>query len=449
MAVDTACASTLTVLESGVAAIQSGRCDVAIVGGTIPLLIPETSVGYDEMGVLAPDGVCKGFDARANGYERSEGYGVVPGTRSTASFAGVRISHCGNVSGGLTKPSRSAQAELIRDTWHGAGLDPRNDADFVEAHGTGTPVGDTEEGNGIAKAFGGGKKKVPMASSKATFGHMEPAAACVSLVKACLVIDRKTLLPQANWTQGNPDIDWSEVEVPTQSRPLTTRDGKLITIGINAFGFGGSNSHCIVQEYRDPRRAVAPGGGSSSWCFGEGGNSSQAQQQQKQQQQQGRPACVPLSATSVAALSELAAKWADGEISEASAADVVAWLVKHRSHLQQRCCIVAASSGEFRDEALKWSSGEPRPGKVVSGKPVGRSLGSGGSYRLAKQASVLVVFAGQGQQHADMGRDLYATFDVFRATVDECGRYYAEMHPDGASFLEKTGFFRGGRRRPS
>ena len=39
MAVDTACASTLTVLESAHAAIRSGRCDVAIVGGTNTLLL--------------------------------------------------------------------------------------------------------------------------------------------------------------------------------------------------------------------------------------------------------------------------------------------------------------------------------------------------------------------------------------------------------------------------
>ncbi|KAJ8600124.1 hypothetical protein CTAYLR_003444 [Chrysophaeum taylorii] len=392
MAVDTACASTLTVLESGVAAIESGRCDVAIAGATNPLLIPETSVGYDEMGVLAPDGVCKAFDAHANGYARSEGYGVVvlrklssalqAGNPVHGVIRGVRNSHCGYTSGGLTKPSRSAQAELIRDAWRRPG----------SAKGRGLRRGPRDR-NGIAKAFGGGgggggKKKVPIASSKATFGHIEPAAACVSLVEACLMIDRKTLLPQANWTQANPDM-------------------KLITIGINAFGFGGSNSHCIVQEYRDPRRAVAPGGGSSSWCFGGGGYSSRAQQQQQQQQEQeqGRPACVPLSAASAAGLSELVAKWADAEIPEASAAGVVAWLVKHCSHLQQRCCIVASSSGEFGEEALKWSSGEPRPG--------------GGTYRLAKQASALVVFAGQGQQHADMGRELCATFEIFRATVDE------------------------------
>ncbi|KAJ8603365.1 hypothetical protein CTAYLR_004256 [Chrysophaeum taylorii] len=455
MAVDTACASTLTVVESAVAAMKLGRCDIAIVGGTNALLLPELTVGYEEMGVLAVQGMCRPFDAAASGYARAEGYGVVvlrnassavkAGNSIYAIVRAVRNNHCGNSSGGLTKPSQTAQAELVEKTWGEAGLDPKT-ATFVEAHGTGTPVGDGEEGSGIAAAFGGGERRVPFASSKATFGHMEPAAAMVSLVKACLIIDRRAIPPQAAWTEGNPNIDWSRVLVPTECMPV--EPGSTITIGINAFGFGGSNSHCVLQEYDDDddddddagrrrrRRANENDDFSknknSLWRFGETADDDTSW------------CCVPFSAASAAALKNLVGKWAAASIPEAPAASVVAWQVAHRSHLQHRCCVVVASkaSPKFGETAAAVVEGAVTPSAVV-GKPSGvlETTGSGGAWRLLQPASVVVVFAGQGQQHVDMGRRLYATRADFRETIDECDEYYVDA--TGTSFLETSGLFRG------
>jgi acyl transferase domain-containing protein len=46
---------------------------------------------------------------------------------------------------GITMPSPTAQASLIRSTYARCGLDPTSDRDrpqYFEAHGTGTPTGD-------------------------------------------------------------------------------------------------------------------------------------------------------------------------------------------------------------------------------------------------------------------------------------------------------------------
>ena len=41
------------------------------------ILKPETSIMMSKGNFLSPDGYCKSFDSRANGYVRSEGCGVV------------------------------------------------------------------------------------------------------------------------------------------------------------------------------------------------------------------------------------------------------------------------------------------------------------------------------------------------------------------------------------
>ncbi|KAL1477474.1 hypothetical protein MTO96_035709, partial [Rhipicephalus appendiculatus] len=62
--VDTACSSTLSALNHAVLAMRLGQCEAAIVGGCMIALKPATSISYLRLGMLAPDGKCKTFDAQ-------------------------------------------------------------------------------------------------------------------------------------------------------------------------------------------------------------------------------------------------------------------------------------------------------------------------------------------------------------------------------------------------
>ena len=110
---------------------------------------------------LSPDSRCYPFDARANGYSRGEGFGVVIIKRVTdaivdgdmirAVIRGVGAGQDGRTPG-ITQPNSSAQEALIRETYM------KNDLDigvtrFFEAHGTGTPVGDLVEARAISADF--------------------------------------------------------------------------------------------------------------------------------------------------------------------------------------------------------------------------------------------------------------------------------------------------------
>ena len=71
LTVDTACSSALVALNC--AGLSMGACKNAVVSAVNLVLSPSVSVPFAAVGMLSGDGRCKTFDARANGYVRSEG----------------------------------------------------------------------------------------------------------------------------------------------------------------------------------------------------------------------------------------------------------------------------------------------------------------------------------------------------------------------------------------
>ncbi|KAJ7493888.1 hypothetical protein FB451DRAFT_1491404 [Mycena latifolia] len=77
MYLDTACSSSLTALHIAIAAIQSGDCAAALVGAAQINRDPFEWTTYMQGGVLSPDGMCRPLDAAAGGFGRGEGAVVV------------------------------------------------------------------------------------------------------------------------------------------------------------------------------------------------------------------------------------------------------------------------------------------------------------------------------------------------------------------------------------
>jgi acyl transferase domain-containing protein len=76
MPIDTACSSSLVALHEAVHSLRRGECDQALVGGVSVLCSPTHYISFSQTGMLSPDGTCRTFDDRANGYVRSEGAGL-------------------------------------------------------------------------------------------------------------------------------------------------------------------------------------------------------------------------------------------------------------------------------------------------------------------------------------------------------------------------------------
>ena len=413
----TACSASLTALHTAINAIVQGDCDRALVGAATYLGSARCSVSFNALGVISPDGRCHSFDADANGYMRSEGafvFAIKPleaaerdGDHIHAVIEATAVNTAGTAddSGGLaqgryiTAPTRHSQVELMRDACERAGLEP-GDFDYIEAHATGTVVGDRIEGNAIAEAFGGVEREVPLrvASVKSNVGHLEAAAFTCALLKVVVMMQRRTFAPiSRNFLAPNLEIDFDScpMQVQTTCEPFPDRP---VVVGINSFGFGGANGHCVVREYRPARPRVwsvpvAPGAGYM----------------------------IPLSARTASALTAGARDLRRSlDEQETDLYTLAGNLGRRRTHFPARTAFAVRDRREL-GEALDSFVDDPAPVSTVDE----------GERRVA------MVFSGQGTQRAGCGRALYDADPVFRRVVDaveEEWRRYSDISLREACF---------------
>lgn len=256
MAVDTACSSSLVAVHLAAQALRRGDCDVALAAGTNLILSPRSMRLVQETRSLAPDGLCKAFDARANGFVRGEGCGVVvlkrldhavrDGDRVHAVIHGTAVNQDGR-SGGFTAPNVLSQVSLIQKALADAGLEPP-DIGYIEAHGTGTALGDPIEMEALATALGRANGGAPMAvgAAKSNFGHLEAAAGVAGLVKAMLCLRHRKAPPVVHFRTLNPrtDLSGTGITVPGELTDWAPGSGRYA--GVSSFGMSGTNAHIIL-----------------------------------------------------------------------------------------------------------------------------------------------------------------------------------------------------------
>src|SRR5437660_788470 len=165
MTVDTACSSSLVAVHLACQSLRNQDCHLALVGGTSAILSPENVVNACKLGMLAPDGRCKSFDATADGFVMGEGCGVVvlkrladaqrDGDTIWAIIRGSAVNQDGRTNG-ITAPNQLSQEAVIRRALNDAGVDPLH-VSYVEAHGSGTALGDPIEIEALSTVLGQGR----------------------------------------------------------------------------------------------------------------------------------------------------------------------------------------------------------------------------------------------------------------------------------------------------
>ena len=262
MAIDTACSSSLVALHQACTGLWTGQSGASIVGSAHLLLSPFPFIGFSKASMLSESGECRVFDRNANGYVRSEGGAVLilkPLSRALADGDPVHaliratgVNTDGHKSA-LTVPNGIAQQQLLQSIYENNGI-RMDEVDYIEAHGTGTPVGDPIEAAAIGEVIGRQRdaaNPILIGSVKANIGHLEPASGMAGLIKIVLGLQHRAVPASVNLHEPNPAIDFNKLnlKVVQEYTPLD-KDGKALLMGVNSFGFGGSNAHAILSEYR-------------------------------------------------------------------------------------------------------------------------------------------------------------------------------------------------------
>ncbi|MEI7996252.1 MAG: type I polyketide synthase, partial [Methylococcaceae bacterium] len=398
MSIDTACSASLTAVHQACVSLQRGESDMALAAGVMLMLIPDYHIAESKSGFLSKDGRCMSFSARANGYVRSEGVGIVVLKRLADALAagdniqGVIIGSAINQGGrtpGITVPSSEAQMAVMRGACSAAGI--RSDrVSYVEAHGTGTPVGDPAEAHSISQVFrleSGSDKPLWIGSCKSNIGHTEAAAGVAGLIKTVLCLQHKQIPPNLHADPPSPAIAFERLRlrIPRQLEPLESETGRLVA-GVNSFGFGGANAHVLVQAFEP---AVTPQTNAVQGCG---------------------TYLLPLSARSDAALRILAGRHSESLDAGVDIAGWCAGAANQRSHMRFRKAIIGPDRSALKGQLANYCA---QPVPVSQPWPDRRKL--------------VWVFPGVGQLSYGMSVDLMQREPVFREMYLRCDAIYKQI----------------------
>ncbi|MEK8144622.1 polyketide synthase [Streptomyces sp. M10(2022)] len=155
-------------------------------------------------------------------------------------------------------PNPLRQREVITRAYEVCGVDPAS-VTYVEAHGTGTAVGDPIELRSLSHAFPARPDGRPrlLGSVKTNVGHLLNAAALPSLVKVVLALGHGRLPASLHQTPPSPAVGQSGFALVTQERAWPSSGPR--TAGVNAFGFGGTNAHAVLEQAPRPWDTIRAG----------------------------------------------------------------------------------------------------------------------------------------------------------------------------------------------
>ena len=403
MALNTACSSGLVAVHQACQSLRAGECDTAVAAGVNLLLRPELYRAMAAAGMLSPDGRCRAFAAGADGMVPAEAIAVVvlkPLSRAEADgdpidavIAGSGINYDGRTNG-ITAPSGSSQAALLKSVYDGYGIDP-NSIELVVAHGTGTALGDPIEANALIEAFGSYTAQAgscALISTKGNFGHSLAASGVVSLIALVQALRHQTMPASLHCEAESDYVRWSEspFTVNRLARAWPRRQTSRRIGAVSAFGISGTNAHVVVREADgvDEPTEVAP-------CY-----------------------LLALSAKSEAAL--LARIAALAVLLEREAAPDLArvshTLLAGRHHFAHRCAVVVEGHQDAL-HVLRQAGGKERLPNLFRGT-------------VARQFAPQKALQGYGQTLLAQGRSLRSEARSYREALQAV----AELYCQGYSF---------------
>ncbi|MGX1805086.1 type I polyketide synthase [Nocardia sp. NPDC055321] len=416
LTVETGCSSALVGLDLAVRAIRSGDIDSAVVGGVNLILAPDVSIGLTHFGGLSERGRCAAFGADADGFVRGEGVVALylkPLSAALRDGDRVRavIEHTvvNNDGGGrsLVTPSLDGQRDLLRRAYPPGTLDPGRLA-YLEAHGTGTRRGDPIEARALGEILGASRDPaapLPIGSIKTNIGHLEAAAGIAGLVKAVLCLEHGRIPPTLHADPPNPEIPFDTLNLRIVQEHTAFETGPDALVGVNSFGWGGTNAHVVLRGADVPLTPVAAVPDSVATVGTEPGTGG----------------FVAVSGHSAEALRQRCRDIADLVDSAPERLDEVrAALVRRGPDLALRVAVLGTDAGEVAG-ALRGYADDP--GGETAGVVSGRAREGG---RTA------FVFPGQGSQWHGLGAALYGRDPAFTGAVDACAtalRPYVDWDP--------------------
>lgn len=472
MTVETGCSSASVAVDLAVRALRSGDIEAALVGGVNLILGPEVTAGLAHFGALSPDGRCAAFGAGANGFVRGEGVAVLylktlsAARRDGDPIRATIVATAVNNDGGgesLVTPSLAGQRDLLRRAYLHTGLDPAR-LGYLEAHGTGTGRGDPVEAGALGAILGRRRPPdagpLPIGSIKSAIGHLEAAAGIAGLVKAVLCLEHRHLPATLHADTLRPDIDFDTLGVRVMRVPAALPVGPGTLVGVNSFGWGGTNVHIVLGPAPEPTAVPAapvPRSGRAGTTVADGSPGVDGVSRAPGSRTTPEPGDVPGAHGASAGAEAFGPRNVPGSGGAPETSGVLMVSAQDGATLRERCGALAdllTSDATTIDEmgaalaafapALPWraaflvgdhAEAAPALGAFRDGGPDSPTVLSG---RARPVGRVAFVFPGQGSQWHSPASGLYGREPTFTEVVDDCAAALAP-HVDWDAHAVLTG----------
>ena len=415
--VDAACASSMSAINLSLLELYTGRSNMVVTGGVDTLNDIFMHMCFARTQILSPTGDARPFSQEADGTVLGEGVGVLilkrladaekDGDRILAVIKGIGSSSDGK-SQSIYAPRAEGQLKALRQAYAAADIDPRT-IDLIEAHGTGTRVGDKIEVQALKMLFDedATHRHCALGSVKSMIGHTKAAAGSAGLIKTILALHHKVLPPTLKAEVPDPEIglEASPFYLNPTARPWFRRAGQPRRAGVSAFGFGGSNFHMVLEEYRPDRTEVAWDGSIEVIAL-----------------------CADSHPELIQALEETRRK-----LEETDAPTGLPYLAgRHRKTFNPGAAfrLVMVFHREEDDGGPVWDwpkvldeAGQGLESNSEQAFWFGRACFFG---QGPKPGPVALIFPGQGSQYLQMGRDWVAWFPEALATLETAAEHFGQ-----------------------
>jgi acyl transferase domain-containing protein len=406
--IDAACGSSLAAIKMAVDELITGQTDMMITGGVDTDNTIASYMSFSKTPAFTKGEVVKTFDADSGGMMVGEGIGMIvlkrladaerDGNRIYAVIRGIGSSSDGRFKS-IYAPRPAGQAKALRRAYEVAGYSPAT-VGLVEAHGTGTMAGDPAEVQGLREVFGENNPRrqyIALGSVKSQIGHTKATAGAASMIKIALALYNKVLPPTLNVTRPNPklELENSPFYLNTETRPWFRSDlNTPRRAGVSAFGFGGTNFHIALEEYKSE------------------------QEQPYRINRVAEP--VLISASSQSLLLAACQETLSGLNGELGAVNFHTLTVASRANVvpteHARVGFVADSvkeAAEMLQTAIDSLKGQPQAESWDNPKGI--------YYRKSgvdSKGKVVALFPGQGSQYLEMGKELALNFPTLRKVYE-------------------------------
>jgi acyl transferase domain-containing protein/NAD(P)-dependent dehydrogenase (short-subunit alcohol dehydrogenase family) len=270
--VDAACASSMSAIHLALLELETGRSDMVVTGGVDLLNDIFMYMCFSKTFILSPTGDARPFSKHADGTVLGEGVGLLvlkrlaeaeqDQDRIYAVIKGIGTSSDGR-SQSIYAPRAEGQMKAINAAYRNADID-LSTVDLIEAHGTGTEVGDQVEFQALQSALqasqaASNRHRCGLGSVKSNIGHTKAAAGSAGMIKTALALYHKVMPPTLKADEPDPklNIENSRLYLNTTKQPWLTQGKTPRRAGVSAFGFGGSNFHVVLEEYRQTKPEIA------------------------------------------------------------------------------------------------------------------------------------------------------------------------------------------------